>query len=649
MNVPDSVEQNKIAKIPLSALTNHALMSPSGSHENLADFDLENDDEIEIESPWSPSPNSRTRQRDAEIISRRRISAIASSLGPTNYTTSKDTVLVPKSPSPKKSGNSLLARTRLGLEKQPAQSITLTRKPSSGISITSFDHGSQGSSDKLGSAPSADLKSSRLARADQQRLDAAAARVGTVYSGIKDSKLLSGISKSRIAGAGLIEEATRQDEDADKISSFADGWLKMRSKQREKRQHSQVDMHEKSSVTQGKLLNKRIIPEILHRQTEKNSNHVDSSSDLSEIREGHKSSETPPSTPPVPEACKSVLPAHIQPTQHIQYDIERYDPYSKIHLANRRIPSSEVDKAMIDVQAFTVSTIFAEIHPPDYLLPDYADYAVFGIMARKSEVKYFKTPEKFTKPAFQQYPAKISTQDEQKTISQAINEPNYGVKNGHYNAFRKTNVKAKQDLVDDTDEEQMKKKRYFILTLTDLYTEIDVFVKGSDLDKYFRIRQGDLVAIINPGILPSRASDAKFRAGTGFKLQAAGEPDNALLEIGRAKDFGLCKAITKKETPCKNWVNLKRTEYCEFHLELAVKRTSSRRADINKGTQMFSPKNRDGRMILTRNANGYEGLLPNSHTPRLDKSSGGRVFTGQVQNEGHNLFDMPMRTTNRPW
>lgn len=231
-----------------------------------------------------------------------------------------------------------------------------------------------------------------------------------------------------------------------------------------------------------------------------------------------------------------------------------YERYSRLNLASRYISEEDVDTHFESKKIFTVTSIFAEVQPPEFNPPVYPNWVVVGIISSKSPIK----------------------------------------------------------------ETKGRVGKYFIITLTDLKQEIDVFILGKAFDKLWKMRIGDVVAVLNPGIYTGKPSDSKIT--TGFSLNLT-ESDDVVLELGRSQDLAMCAALTKKDRACTNWVDKRITKYCEYHIEQVIKKGMRGRAEVNKGTGMHSPKRKDGRKLHF--VKGPNGLKADPRAPKLDGWGGG--------------------------
>ncbi|KAK9358891.1 hypothetical protein V1504DRAFT_477529 [Lipomyces starkeyi] len=534
----------------------------------------------------------------------------------------KPQVLVPKSPSPikPKRHDVVPLRQMLGVDKGlTAHDISLTRHrkpklsdtvPKSSVVVGHAELARSG----MHVAPTMGLKSTQMAQVERTRQDAIEKRRGTAYSRI--AKPVGTAVHTGMPFGERLMAARRGNVKKDSSDNAAEKLL-----QNLQNEDAEARKAEKNMEVRNPLW-KRATPADLSDSTARVLDDSDDdleieppvrSSDLSSVTTsgGTTTPTTPPGTPPEPSV--NTFASKLSGTQ-----TDLYDSYTKLALLTRYISVPDMAVSMRDKMIFTVSSLYAAVAPPEYDPPAYPDWAVFGVVARKSSIMYTKRQATLKKKKEEEEgvveDAGKNAKDLKKIIASATVEPDA------YTARRPKRKEEQKKKTDVNEEENMQARRYFILKLTDLKQDIDVFIIGPPLDKFWKLRLGDVVAVVNPGVWPAKSG------GTGFNLNIT-ERDDEVVEVGRARDFGMCKAMTRKETPCRNWVDLRKTEYCEFHVELAVRRTSNRRAEVNKGTTMFSPKKNGQRMVMTRGG-AHEGLLPDPLAPKPDRAnrSGAKIY-----------------------
>lgn len=207
--------------------------------------------------------------------------------------------------------------------------------------------------------------------------------------------------------------------------------------------------------------------------------------------------------------------------------VDELDEYSGISLNKRYIPMNTLKQTLQDIKILRLNKLFAKVRPPKFTEPQYSNWAVMGIISQKSEVKYTSTakPQKFIK-----------------------------------------------------------------LTLTNFKQQIDVFIFGdSGVKKYITLRVGDVIAILNPEILPWKPSSGREAMIKSFNLKIA-HKYNCILEIGRSRDIGYCPMWNKAtNTKCGNCIDISVEKCCEYHREIQMRSSNAKRLDLNGGFSMGAP------------------------------------------------------------
>jgi minichromosome maintenance protein 10 len=201
-----------------------------------------------------------------------------------------------------------------------------------------------------------------------------------------------------------------------------------------------------------------------------------------------------------------------------------FEPYSSIHLSKRILPNRVVARHISGKKILNVKDLLREVKAPDFALPEVEeDIIVFAIVAKKSEPRAHK--------------------------------PAAG-KNG---------------------QKEEDRGKYMVLTLVDLEYELDLFLFNSGFTRYWKLTEGTVVAILNPNVMPPPPG----RQDTGRFSLVINSDEDTILEIGSARDLGYCQSIKKDGDACKSWVNKKRTQYCEFHSNEAIRKQRGTRMEVN--------------------------------------------------------------------
>ncbi|KOS23045.1 DNA replication licensing factor mcm10 [Escovopsis weberi] len=210
-----------------------------------------------------------------------------------------------------------------------------------------------------------------------------------------------------------------------------------------------------------------------------------------------------------------------------------FEPYSSFHLSKRILPHRVLARHVSGKKTFNIKDLLRTVKAPDFALPDIEqDLVVFAVVAKKSEPRSHKPSA----------------------------------------------VKGNQPQEDP--------RKYMVLNLVDLEYELDLFLFNTGFNRYWKLTEGTVVAILNPSVMPPPPG----RQDTGRFSLVINSDEDTILEIGAARDLGFCQAIKKDGSLCSAWVNKRRTQYCEFHSNEAVRKQRSTRMEVN--TQGFGGRDR---------------------------------------------------------
>lgn len=201
-----------------------------------------------------------------------------------------------------------------------------------------------------------------------------------------------------------------------------------------------------------------------------------------------------------------------------------FEPYSCFHLSRRILPHRVLARHVSGKKSLNVKELLRDVKAPDFALPDVEqDIVVFAVVAKKSEPRAHKT------------------------------------------------AAAKNGLKDE------ERGKYMVMTLCDLELELDLFLFNSGFTRFWKLTPGTVVAILNPGVMPPPPG----RQDTGRFSLVINSDEDTILEIGAARDLGSCQSVRKDGDLCGSWVNKKRTHFCEFHSNEAIRKQRSTRVEIN--------------------------------------------------------------------
>ncbi|KAM3507937.1 hypothetical protein MY11210_006929 [Beauveria gryllotalpidicola] len=211
-----------------------------------------------------------------------------------------------------------------------------------------------------------------------------------------------------------------------------------------------------------------------------------------------------------------------------------YELYSSFHLSRRILPHNVLTRGVLDKKSYGIKDLLRDVKAPDFSLPDVEqDIVVFGILAKKSEPRSHK-------------PGTGKNKDEDRG-------------------------------------------KYMVMTLVDLEFEVDLFLFNSGFERFWKLSEGTVIAILNPNIMPPPPG----RQDTGRFSLVINSDEDTILEVGIARDLGFCKSVKKDGNPCGSWINKRRTEFCEYHSNEAVKKQKSSRIEMNNSG--FGGQNRGKR------------------------------------------------------
>lgn len=214
-----------------------------------------------------------------------------------------------------------------------------------------------------------------------------------------------------------------------------------------------------------------------------------------------------------------------------------YDPFSKVHLKKRHISHSVVAREMAEKEVYNLPRLLKEIKAPDYDPPDCeSDYVVFAVLASKSNPL-------------------------------------------DHSQSHKTTDQVKEDF-------EAPRNKFMVLHLCDLKWEIDCFLFGTAFNQFWKLTPGTLLAILNPAILPPKGNQNNGR----FSLKL-GSSEDAVMEVGIARDLGYCSAVKKDGQQCGEWIDKRKTEACEFHINLKIEKARKERMEVNTMNRGFGNPN----------------------------------------------------------
>ncbi|PRT53838.1 DNA replication licensing factor mcm10 [Wickerhamiella sorbophila] len=139
--------------------------------------------------------------------------------------------------------------------------------------------------------------------------------------------------------------------------------------------------------------------------------------------------------------------------------------------------------------------------------------------------------------------------------------------------------------------QSMRGSKYIMLTLTDLKYDVMLAIHGASFEKFWKIRPGTLIALLNPNIYVAKGETRTL----GLSIRG----ETSILEIGHSKHCGQCYGESSNKKRCKNWVDLRRTEFCEYHREVRLRKVAGTRPEFNSTvSKLYDPKSGAKRMTV---------------------------------------------------
>ncbi|KAF2660551.1 hypothetical protein K491DRAFT_589003 [Lophiostoma macrostomum CBS 122681] len=222
-------------------------------------------------------------------------------------------------------------------------------------------------------------------------------------------------------------------------------------------------------------------------------------------------------------------------------DAASFDSFSGLHLKTRLMQHKDLTRILEGKTVITIPQLLKTVKAPEYDPPDMEnDYVVFGVICSKS-------PPKDTQNA----------RKEQSAGNQGTNSNQGG--------------------------------KFMMMNLTDLKWELGLYLFDTGFSEFWKLPVGTLIAILNPDIMPPRVRDTgKF----SLKLTSS---DDTVLEVGTVRDLDYCHALKQGGKECGQWIDGRKTEYCDFHIERHVEKSKRGRMEVNTMTGFGNGPNGGGK------------------------------------------------------
>ncbi|KAL3229166.1 Minichromosome maintenance protein 10 [Nakaseomyces bracarensis] len=240
--------------------------------------------------------------------------------------------------------------------------------------------------------------------------------------------------------------------------------------------------------------------------------------------------------------------------------VDELEEYSNVWIKKRYLQKEELNEILRGIKILRLNKLFAKVKPPKFSEPQYSNWAVVGIISAKEDVKL-------------------------------------------------TNA--------------AKPVKYFKFTLTNFQHNLDIYLFGKKpVERYYNLRVGDVIAILNPEILPWRPSGC-VNGIKSFNLRI-GHEFHCILEIASSRDIGWCPVVNHGQNKkCGAPINIKTDRCCEFHREIQMRSTASKRIELSGSYALGAPTKVGVQPSLYKN---------NEHSNNTRRTSSNNRFV--INNQG---------------
>ncbi|GEM12538.1 zinc finger, Mcm10/DnaG-type domain containing protein [Rhodotorula toruloides] len=276
---------------------------------------------------------------------------------------------------------------------------------------------------------------------------------------------------------------------------------------------------------------------------------------------------------------------------------EKVEPYSGIRLRERLIPHSAIQDLLTGRYPLLPSLLYAlsRIDSRNRIELNHevvdADYVVFGVLAWKDEVRFLNGGVGRGQGGGEGKKEGEEGNGEESNEEELVTDGK-GKK-------KASSTSASQDPLFRPPTRRSRRLRYIRFDLIDLSTprasasatgqlslmlvqadsvdkavdedgnEMEVYKgqSGGAYERYWKESPGAVVAIVNPIFLPHNKA---------YSYTIKPTSADSVHVIGRAENLTFCEAIKKDGRQCGKWVDARTGKFCQFHVELAIKRTGVR-------------------------------------------------------------------------
>lgn len=247
------------------------------------------------------------------------------------------------------------------------------------------------------------------------------------------------------------------------------------------------------------------------------------------------------------------------------FAVNEKEYFSALNVSKRYLTHEALSSILEEKKILRLPKLYAKVAPPTFDEPRYANWVVIGIISKKSSPR--------------------ATSDN--------------------------------------------RSKFMTIALTDFQLTVDILIFGKNVEKYVKLRVGDIVAILNPEIYIWKPdSQGVIRS---FSLSIKHSYD-CVLEIGKARDFGLCQSMKRDGTICGTPINTSKEDCCFYHKELRIRKTQGKRVELNGSFSLRSPTKNGRKQQFLMGGKDNKGNYSNSsivedrYAPKVDRISKSLVY-----------------------
>ncbi|CCH43820.1 Minichromosome maintenance protein 10 [Wickerhamomyces ciferrii] len=259
------------------------------------------------------------------------------------------------------------------------------------------------------------------------------------------------------------------------------------------------------------------------------------------------------------------------------FTVDEKEYFSGKQISKRYLTHDALSRFLEDKKVLRIPKLFAKVCPPTFEEPRYPNWIIIGVLSKKSVPK--------------------GTSD--------------------------------------------KRSKFMTLTLTDFKMTVDIHMFGDSVEKYIKLRVGDIIAVLNPQIYIWKPDQQGIIRSFSLSIKHSYD---CIMEIARARDFGTCQSLKKDGNVCGTPIDISIEDCCSFHKELRIRKTAGKRMELNGSFNMRSPTKNGRKQQFLMGGMDNKGNVKNStiiedrYAPKVDRQSKSMVYFSNP-NAGKAFFD----------